>query len=76
MAKIDKLNKEIDFIKSMLLVLIAIIISVTVGLISRYDMDKIDAIFYVGASLFPFMFIAIIKITKILTSKIKELGEL
>ena len=76
MAKIDKLNKEIDFIKSMLLVLIAIVVSITIGLINRFDIDKTDSIFYIGLTLIPTIFVVILKITRILTTKIKELGEL
>ena len=76
MAKIDMINKEIDFIRSLLLALIAIVISIIIGLIGRYDDQKIDVIFWIGFVLEPIILITILKITKILVDKIKELGEI
>lgn len=73
MAKIDKINKEIDLIKSLLLFLLAVFISIIVGLISRYDNNNIDIIFWIGVFLEPIVLFVSLKITNILINKIKEL---
>ena len=73
MGELDKTNKEIDLIKSLLFLLIAIMISIIIGLISRYDNQKIDIIFWIGLSLEPVVLFVCFKITRILTKKIKEL---
>ncbi len=76
MAKLDKVNKEIDLIKSLLFLLLAIFISIIVGLISRYDKSVIDIIFWIGVTLEPLILLASIKVTKLLMNKIKELERL
>ena len=73
MPKIDKVNKEIDLIKSLLFLLLAIFISIVVGLIARYDKNAIDIIFWIGVTLEPLILFASIKVTKLLMNKMKEL---
>ena len=47
-------------------------ISIIIGLISRYDNQNIDIIFWIGLSIEPVILFVLVKITKILTNKIKE----
>ncbi len=76
MAKLDKINKEIDLIKSFLFLVLAIFISIIIGLITRYDNEKIDTIFWIGFFIEPIILFIAFKISKILVKKIKELEEL
>ncbi|MFP4487103.1 MAG: hypothetical protein ACLFOC_09070 [Campylobacterales bacterium] len=73
MAKLDKINKEIDLLRSFLFLLLAVFVSIVVGLISRYDSGRVDFIFWIGVVLEPMILIVSIKVTKIITSKIKDL---
>jgi ABC-type dipeptide/oligopeptide/nickel transport system permease subunit len=76
MAKIDKINKEIDLIKSFLFLMLAIVVSIIIGLISRYDNNRVDTIFWIGLTLEPLFLFVSFKITKILAKKMKELEEI
>ena len=56
--------------------MLAIVVSIIIGLISRYDNSRVDTIFWIVLALEPIFLLVAFKITKILAKKMKELEEI
>ena len=76
MAKIDEIKSEIDWLKDLFKILVALLAGLVTGLAKLYLDNDINVLFYIGIVLgFGFTFWMAVLAKKI-KNHIKELGEL
>jgi len=76
MAKIDEIKEILNTLRIWLSLTIGLIVVIVSGLIKRYDLQKIDWIFYSGSFLFfVLLFVVLLIIIKI-SNKTKEIKDL
>ena len=76
MAKIDEVKELLNTLRAVFGIIVAVVLTITAGLIKMYYANQIDALFYVGA-LFDVLFIASLPIiAKIIAKNIKKLKDL
>jgi uncharacterized membrane protein YjjP (DUF1212 family) len=76
MAKIDEIKSEIDFLKDIFKISIAIIAAIITGLSKLYLDNSINILFYIGALISVIVSIILILVFKKIKKHIKELGEI
>ena len=73
MARLDEAKELINNIRIGITIVFLMIISLTSGLVNRFDKDKIDLLFYIGSIIeFSLMIFAIL-LFKLLKKKTKEI---
>ena len=76
MAKIDEVKELLNTLRAVFGIIVAVVLTITAGLIKMYYGNQIDALFYVGA-LFDILLIASLPIiAKIIAKNIKKLKDL
>ncbi len=76
MARLDEAKELINNIRIGITIIFLMIISLTSGLINRFDKDKIDILFYVGSTIeFSLMIFALL-LFKLLKKKTKEIRDI
>lgn len=76
MSELDKIKEIINTLRGFFAVLMALFVTISSGLINRYDNDKIDFLFYAGLILnFLILFIMWYVINRIF-KRTKELEDL
>ena len=76
MSQLDKLKEIINTLRGFFAVIIALIVTVTSGLISRYDNKNIDGIFYMGVILDLFMMGMLVFIIRRIVKRTQEMEDL
>ena len=76
MAKIDEVKELLNTLRAVFGVIVAVILTLTAGLIKMYYGGQVDAIFYVG-SFFDFILIGSLPvIAKFIVKNIKKIKDL
>ncbi len=76
MPKIDEIKAEIDFLKDLFKISIALLVAIIAGLSKLYLDDSINILFYMGAIMSILISIVPVVVFKKIKKHIKELGEL
>lgn len=76
MSKLDKLKEIINTLRGFFVVTMALIVTVTSGLIDRFDEQRVDAIFTVGVILDLFLILLIILFVNRIVKRTRELEDL
>ena len=76
MAKIDEIKEILNTLRIWLSLTLGLIIVVVSGLIKRYDLNKIDWIFYSGSLLFFVLLFVLFLIIIQISKKTKEIKDL
>ena len=76
MAKIDEVKELLSTLRAVFGVIVAVILTLTAGLIKMYYNDRIDILFYMGSLLNIVLITALPIIAKIIAKNIKKLRDL
>ena len=76
MAKIDEIKELLNTLRAVFGIIVAVILTITAGLIKMYYNDKIDILFYIGSIFDIILVFSLPIIAKYIVKKIKELREL
>jgi len=76
MAKIDEIKELLNTLRAVFGIIVAVILTITAGLIKMYYNDKIDILFYIGSIFDIILVLSLPIIAKYIVKKIKELREL
>ena len=76
MAKIDEVKEMLNTLRAVFGIIVAVILTITAGLIKMYYSQNIDILFYIGAILDICLVFSLPVIAKFIVKKIKELREL
>ena len=76
MAKIDEIKSEIDFLKDVFKISIALLVAIIAGLSKLYLEESINILFYLGTITSLVISIVPVIVFKKIKKHIKELGEL
>jgi len=76
MAKIDEVKELLNTLRAVFGLLVAVILTITAGLIKIYYSNNIDILFYVGAFFDIILVLCLPIIAKYVVKKIRELREL
>ena len=76
MAKIDEIKEILNTLRIWLSLTIGLVVVIVSGLIKRYDLNKIDWIFYSGSFLFFVLLFVILLIIIKISNKTKEIKDL
>jgi cobalamin biosynthesis protein CobD/CbiB len=76
MSKLDSKKELLNTLRAAFGIIVAIILTISAGLINLYYKDNIDILFYIG-SLFVIIFaFSLLVIVKYIVKHIKEIGDL
>jgi bacteriorhodopsin len=76
MAKIDEIKEILNTLRIWLSLTIGLIVVLVSGLVKRYDIDRIDWVFYAGSFLFFILIFVLLLIIIKISSKTKEIKDL
>ena len=76
MPKIDEIKSEIDFLKDIFKISIALIVVIITGLSKLYLDENTNILFYLGSLLSTVLSIVLVITFKKIKKHIKELGEI
>jgi membrane protein YdbS with pleckstrin-like domain len=76
MAKIDEVKEILNSLRIWLSLTIGLVVVITGGLISRYDNNQIDWIFWMGSFLLIVLQFVLLLIVNKISQKTKEIKEL
>ncbi len=76
MPKIDEIKSEIDFLKDIFKISVALIAAIVAGLSKLYLDESINILFYLGTIISILISIVLVIVFKKIRKHIKELGEL
>ena len=76
MAKIDEIKEILNTLRIWLSLTIGLVVLIVSGIIKRYDLNRIDWIFYSGSFLFIFLLFVILLIIIKISDKTKEIKDL
>ena len=76
MAKIDEVKELLNTLRAVFGIIVAVVLTITAGLIKMYYGDQIDVLFYVGALFDVLLIVSLPIIAKIIAKNIKKLKDL
>ena len=76
MSQLDRTKELLTTLRAAFGIIIAIILTVTAGLIKMYYNGHTDVLFYLGASFDIIFVLSLLIILKYIVKSIKEIGEL
>ena len=76
MAKIDEIKEILNTLRIWLSLTIGLIVVIVSGLVKRYDIGKIDWVFYAGSFLFFVLIFVLLLIIIKISNKTKEIKDL
>ena len=76
MARIDEIKEILNTLRIWLSLTVGMIIVVASGLIKRYDLNKIDWVFYSGTFLFFMLLIVLLLIVIKISDRTKEIKDI
>jgi len=76
MAKLDEVKEILSSLRIWLSLSIGLIVVIVSGIIKRYDLNKIDWIFYSGSFLFFILLFVVFLIIIKISNKTKEIRDL
>ena len=76
MAKIDKIKEKLSTLRAGFGLIVAVILTLTAGVINLYYNDNIDILFYIGATIDILLIISLPFLLKMIIKNINYLEEL
>jgi len=76
MAKIDELKEILSTLRVAMSIAFGILVVIIGSLVKRYDLLKVDAIFWIGIVFAFFVLLFIVLIVKKISAKTKEIKDL
>ena len=76
MAKIDEVKELLNSLRAMFGIIVAVILTITAGLIKMYYNNQIDILFYIGAFFDILLVLGLVFIAKIVIKNIQKIKDL
>lgn len=76
MSKLDLKKELLNTLRAAFGIIVAIVLTITAGLINLYYKDHIDILFYIGSAFVIILVLSLLFIVKYIVKNIKDIGDL